>query len=66
MKAAIPRVTPVELGLEPSRTGSAGSKVRTDGYTAKKKKPPVRFIEGEPKEQAAEAVRILTEVERVV
>jgi electron transfer flavoprotein beta subunit len=66
MRAAIPRMTPADLGLEPSEIGSAGSKVRTAGYTAKKKRPPVRFIEGEPKEQAAEAVRILAEVERVV
>jgi electron transfer flavoprotein beta subunit len=66
MRATISRMTPAELGLEPSQTGAAGSKVKTDGYTAKKKRPPVRFIKGEPKEQAAEAVRILAEVERAI
>ncbi len=66
MRAPIPRATPADLGLEPAQLGAAGSKVRTAGYTQKKQRPPVKFIEGEPKEQAAEAVRILAEVERVV
>ena len=65
MKAAIPRVTPVELGLDPSQIGSVGSKARTESYMARNKRPFVQLIKGEPKDQAAEAVRILAEVERV-
>jgi electron transfer flavoprotein beta subunit len=66
MRAQIPRVAPVDLGLQPSETGSQGSKLRVERYFTPARRPPVRFIEGEPEEQAAEAVRILVEEERAV
>lgn len=66
MKAQIPRVTPEDLGLRPGQIGAAGSKVRIDRYFPPKKRPKVRLIPGEPAQAAAEAVRILTEEERVI
>jgi len=66
MKAAIPRVTPAELGISPEEAGAAGSKVRTEKYFHPKKKAAVQMIQGEPQEAAVEAVRILMDVERIL
>ncbi|OPY67751.1 MAG: Electron transfer flavoprotein subunit beta [Syntrophorhabdaceae bacterium PtaU1.Bin034] len=66
MKTPIPKLKPEELGLSPEQTGAAGAKTKTVQYIPPKKRPGVQFISGEPREAAAEAVRILTDVERVV
>lgn len=66
MKAQIPRATPADLGLAPDRTGEAGSKLKIGKYIPPKKRPKVRLIQGDAVQAAAEAVRILTEEERVI
>ncbi len=66
MKAQIPRLTPADLGLEPAQVGERGAKVTIGRYIAPSRKPPVRLIAGEPAEAAREAIRILTDVERVL
>ena len=66
MKAQIPKVGPEDLGLESDAVGLAGSKVRVKRYLAPKKRPPVKIIGGEAAEAAAEAVKILADVERVI
>jgi electron transfer flavoprotein beta subunit len=66
MRATIAKATPEELGLTPNQVGLAGSKAKTVKYTLPGKRPEVRLISGEPREAAAEAVRILLEVEKVV
>ena len=66
MKAQIPRMTPEDLGLSAQEVGLAGSKVRVKRYLPPKKRPPVKMIDGEAAEAAAEAVKILAEVERVI
>jgi electron transfer flavoprotein beta subunit len=66
MKAQIPRVTPADLGLAPSDLGIPGSKLTIEGYFTPKKRPAVQLIEGEPRQQAQEAVRILADVERII
>jgi electron transfer flavoprotein beta subunit len=66
MRATIARATPEELGLSADRTGSAGSKVRIVRYASPKKRPEVRLITGEAAEAAAEAARILTDLEKVI
>jgi len=40
--------------------------VRIERYFPPKKRPPIHLIPGEPKEAAAEAVRILLEDVRVI
>ena len=66
MKAAIPRVTPEDLGLSAAEIGAAGSKTKVEKYLSPKKKPKVLMIPGEPQQAALEAVRILIDVERVL
>jgi electron transfer flavoprotein beta subunit len=66
MKAQIPRVTPEQLGLEGTDIGAAGAKSRVEKYIPPKKRPEVRIIPGDSTEAAAEAVRILVDVERIV
>ncbi len=66
MKAQIPKMTPEDLGLSAQEVGLAGSKVRVKRYLAPKKRPPVKIIGGEPAQAAAEAVRVLADVERVI
>jgi electron transfer flavoprotein beta subunit len=66
MKMQVPRVTPEDLGLSADQVGTGGSKVRINNYFGPKKRPAVQLIPGEPAEAAAEAVRILAEVERVI
>jgi electron transfer flavoprotein beta subunit len=66
MKAQIPRLAPADLGLDPAQLGVAGSKVRIERYLPSKKRPSVQMIKGDAKEAAAEAVRILVEVERML
>jgi electron transfer flavoprotein beta subunit len=66
MKAAIPRASAEELGCAPDQVGAAGSRVRIDKYIQPKKRPEVRLIPGEPAQAAAEVVRVLVEVERVI
>ncbi len=66
MKVQIPKVTAADLGLAGDLAGPDGSRTRILKYLPPKKRPEVQFIEGEPAEAAAEAVRILVEVERVI
>ena len=66
MRAQIPRKTPADLGLQASELGVSGSKLRIEGYFTPQKRPAVKFIEGEPRQQAEEAVRILVDVERII
>jgi electron transfer flavoprotein beta subunit len=66
MRAQIPRVSPEDLGLAPSDIGKAGSKLKIERYFTRQKRAAVKLIEGTPEEQAAEAIRILAEVERVI
>lgn len=66
MKAQIPRLMPADLGLDPAELGAAGSKVRIERYLPSKKRPSVQMIKGDAKGAAAEAVRILVEVERML
>ena len=66
MRAQIPRISPAELGLAPSDIGKEGSKLKIEQYFTREKRAAVKFIEGTPEEQAAEAIRILAEVERVI
>jgi electron transfer flavoprotein beta subunit len=66
MRAQIPRLTPEDLGLSGDQVGPGGSKVRIARYLEPKKRPKVRLIAGEPREAAAEIVRILVDVERVL
>ncbi len=66
MKAAIPRITPEELGVSTTDVGASGSKVRTSRYLLPQKSRKVQMIAGEAPQAAAEAVRILLEVERVL
>ncbi len=66
MKAQIPRVKAVDLGLSSNLTGREGSKAKIVRYSQPKKRPRAQVIPGEPREAAAEAVRILMDVERVI
>jgi electron transfer flavoprotein beta subunit len=66
MRATIARATPEVLGLSVHQTGSAGSKVNVIRYVSPRKRPEVRLIPGEPAQAAAEAARILMEVEKVL
>ena len=66
MKVQIPKMTAADLGLSPDELGQAGSKVRIERYLPPKKRPSIHLIPGEPKEAAAEAVRILLEDVRVI
>lgn len=66
MKVQIPKITIGDLGLTRDQTGTEGSKTKVLQYLPPKKRPAVQFIEGEPRAAAAEAVRILAEVERVI
>jgi electron transfer flavoprotein beta subunit len=66
MRATIGRATPEDLGLGLEEIGSAGSKVRIIGYSSPRKRPAVRLIVGETAEAAAEAARLLVDVEKVI
>ncbi|HUJ68892.1 MAG TPA: electron transfer flavoprotein subunit beta/FixA family protein [Syntrophorhabdales bacterium] len=66
MRAQIPRATPEDLGLAANQIGLAGSRVRIKRYVAPKKRSQVQFIDGDAQAAAAEAVRILMDVERVI
>jgi electron transfer flavoprotein beta subunit len=66
MKATIPRITPQELGVSTDEIGVSGSKVRADRYRLPMKRRKVQLIAGEAPQAAAEAVRILFEVERAL
>ncbi|MDD3846494.1 MAG: electron transfer flavoprotein subunit beta/FixA family protein [Syntrophorhabdaceae bacterium] len=66
MKVQIPKVPVEDLGLTRDMAGPESSKTRILRYLPPKKRPAVHLIEGEPGEAAAEAVRILMDVERVI
>jgi electron transfer flavoprotein beta subunit len=66
MRATITRATPADLGLSIEQTGLEGAKVRIDRYGSPRKRPEVRLIPGEPSEAAAEAARLLIDVEKVI
>ncbi len=66
MRATIARATPGDLGLAPEQIGAAGSRVRIVRYAPPRKRPEVRLIAGEASEAAAEAVRLLVDVEKVI
>jgi len=66
MRATIARATPDDLGLSAGQIGLEGSKVRIVRYASPRKRPEVRLIPGEPAEAAAEAARLLMDVEKVI
>jgi electron transfer flavoprotein beta subunit len=66
MKAAITRITPDRIGVSPEQVGAAGSKVKVQRYLRPKKRAAVKMLPGEPKAAAAEAVRIIMDVERIL
>lgn len=66
MRTPIPKATPADLGLTAEQVGSNGAKTRVKKYLAPRKRQEVRIIQGEPVDAAAEAVRILVDVERVI
>jgi len=66
MRAVIARATPADLGLSAGQIGLEGSKVRIVRYTSPRRRPDVRLIPGEPAEAAAEAARLLVDVEKVI
>ncbi|OPY69289.1 MAG: Electron transfer flavoprotein subunit beta [Syntrophorhabdaceae bacterium PtaU1.Bin034] len=66
MKAQIPRLALEELGLIDEGAGRADAKIKIKRYISPKKRPAVQLIAGEPMEAAADAVRILVDVERVI
>ncbi len=67
MKAAIPVVDPLSLGLEGADIGKDASKTPAVLYDTKPSRPPVKMIEGEtPEEKAAKLVRALKEEARVL
>lgn len=66
MRTSIPKASPSDLGLAAAQVGVSGSKTKVEKYLSPRKRQEVRLIEGEPKEAAAEAVRILVDVERVI
>ncbi len=66
MRAAIPRITPADLGVTVAEIGAAGSKVKISNYRQPKKGRKVQMIPGEAPAAAVEAARILIEVERVL
>ena len=66
MRTPIAKMTADELGVAPESGGPSGSKTRIERYFPPKKRPEVRFIPGDAREAAAEAVGILMDVERVV
>jgi electron transfer flavoprotein beta subunit len=66
MRATIAKATPGSLGLTAEQLGVAGAKTRIEKYMSPPKRPDVRLIAGEAAEAAAEAVRILIDIEKVV
>ena len=62
MKVQIPRITIADLGID----RDVQPKTSVLRYLPPKKRPAVQFIEGEPSQAAAEIVRILADVERVI
>jgi len=62
MKVQIPRFTLEDLGV-PKDVQPKTTILR---YLPRKKRPAVQFIEGEPAQAAAEIVRVLVDVERVI
>lgn len=66
MRTPIPKAAPADLGLAAEQVGSSGSKTRVERYLSPRKRQEVRIIQGEPADAAAEAVRILVDVERVI
>jgi len=63
MKVQIPKVAVEDLGLTKDPDTS---KTRIVRYLSPRKRPAVQFIDGEPRQAAAEAARILVDVERVI
>ena len=59
----IPKVAVEDLGLTKDPDTS---KTRIVRYLSPRKRPAVQFIDGEPRQAAAEAARILVDVERVI
>jgi electron transfer flavoprotein beta subunit len=66
MKVQIPKVSVEDLGLTRDMAVPESSKTRIVRYLPPKKRPAVQLIPGEPREAAAEAVRLLADVERVI
>lgn len=66
MKVQIPKVTVEDLGLTKDMAAPENSKTKIVRYLPPKKRPAVQLIPGEAREAAAEAVRILVDVERVI
>jgi electron transfer flavoprotein beta subunit len=62
MKVQIPRITIEDLGID----RDLQPRTSVLRYLPPKKRPAVQFIEGEPSQAAAEIVRILADVERVI
>lgn len=66
MKVQIPKVAVEDLGLTKDIAAPENSKTKIVSYLPPKKRPAVQLIPGEAREAAAEAVRILIDVERVI
>jgi electron transfer flavoprotein beta subunit len=66
MKVQIPKVAVEDLGLAKDMVAPENSKTKIVGYLPPKKRPAVQLIPGEAREAAAEAARILIDVERVI
>jgi electron transfer flavoprotein alpha/beta subunit len=66
MKVQIPRIAVEDLGLTKDMAAPENSKTRIVRYLPPKKRLAVQLIPGEAREAAAEAVRILMDVERVI
>jgi electron transfer flavoprotein beta subunit len=66
MKVQIPKVAVEDLGLTKDVAAPENSKTKIVRYLPPKKRPAVQLIPGEAREAAAEAVRILIDVERVI
>ena len=66
MKVQIPKLTIEDLGFTKDMAALENSKTKIVRYLPPKKRPAVQLIPGEAREAAAEAVRILMDVERVI
>jgi len=66
MKVQIPKVSVEDLGLKKDMAAPENAKTRILRYLPPKKRPAVQLIPGDAREAAAEAVRILVDVERVI
>lgn len=65
-KKEIVELKPSDLGLSPGEVGRAGSKVKTLRFFSPPSRVQGRVLEGEPREQVSQLVKILREEAKVV